>query len=164
MAKSAYILIGLPASGKSTYREECHGNRMVISTDDIIEDIADRYGFNYNDIFKSAFKFAEQVFWDDFKVAIEDGEDIIIDRTNLSVKSRSKFLSRLIENNYEVTAVIFPTPELSEWNRRLDSRPGKTIPADVLENMMASFEVPTLEEGFIEVFVMGDDDNDENSI
>jgi hypothetical protein len=41
-----------------------------------------------------------------------------------------------------------------EWNRRLDSRPGKTIPAHVLSSMIEHYEVPTEAEGFDKIIFL----------
>jgi hypothetical protein len=46
---------------------------------------------------------------------------------------------------------VFETPSRIELKQRLDSRPGKEIPWVVIEGMMASFEMPTTEEGFSEI-------------
>jgi gluconate kinase len=54
--------------------------------------------------------------------------------------------------NYEHIAVVFETPDRIELKRRLDSRPGKEIPDVVIEGMLASFEMPTAEEGFDEIW------------
>jgi gluconate kinase len=54
--------------------------------------------------------------------------------------------------DYYAIAVVFETPSRIELKRRLDSRPGKEIPEAVLEGMLASFEMPTDEEGFKEIW------------
>jgi hypothetical protein len=48
--------------------------------------------------------------------------------------------------------VVFKTPEPEELERRLDSRPGKSIPWNVMQGMISGFKMPTLEEGFDEVW------------
>ena len=47
---------------------------------------------------------------------------------------------------------MFATPEKAELERRLASRPGKEIPADVIEQMIDGFEMPTEDEGFTEIW------------
>jgi gluconate kinase len=49
-------------------------------------------------------------------------------------------------------AVVFRTPEPEEHSRRLASRPGKVIPDHVLQSMVSTFEIPTEEEGFDEIW------------
>jgi tRNA uridine 5-carbamoylmethylation protein Kti12 len=48
--------------------------------------------------------------------------------------------------------VVFPTPEPEELARRLASRPGKTIPPEVIERMIEDWEEPDLSEGFEEIW------------
>jgi tRNA uridine 5-carbamoylmethylation protein Kti12 len=53
--------------------------------------------------------------------------------------------------DYEVIAVVFPTPSITELTRRLMSRPGKVIPNNVIEEMIENFDPPTKDEGFKEI-------------
>jgi hypothetical protein len=54
--------------------------------------------------------------------------------------------------DYEHVAVVFPAPSRIELKSRLASRPGKEIPDVVIEGMLVSFETPTEEEGFNEIW------------
>ena len=54
--------------------------------------------------------------------------------------------------NYHAVAVVFPTPEPAELERRLASRPGKNIPWNVMQGMISSLKLPTEEEGFDEIW------------
>lgn len=142
------FLIGVPGSGKSTWLKE-QGKlerTMIISTDNIIEDVADRYDLSYNEVFQDLIKFAEKLMWRSLEDSAYFQDNIIIDRTNLSVKSRKRFMRML--DGYEFEAVVFPTPDPVEWERRLNSRPGKSIPENVLKSMARSFEAPSESEGF----------------
>jgi tRNA uridine 5-carbamoylmethylation protein Kti12 len=47
---------------------------------------------------------------------------------------------------------VFKTPDEEELIKRLNSRPGKEIPKDVISNMIDNWEEPTLEEGFDEIW------------
>ena len=154
MNKNIYILIGPPAAGKSTWVEkEFQGECTIISTDDIIQAVADDEGKTYNEVFPKYMKVAERMMWHEFDKVVEGHcYPIIIDRTNMSIKSRSKFFDRLKQfhkgHGYKIHAVVFVKPNDEEHERRLNSRPGKTIPKHVVENMLKSFQEPTLEEGF----------------
>ena len=79
-----------------------------------------------------------------------EGRDVIWDQTSTTVVSRIRKFSALPE--YEHIAVVFQTPSRIELKKRLDSRPGKTIPDPVVEGMLASFQMPTEEEGFKEIW------------
>ena len=85
--------------------------------------------------------------------AREMGRDIIWDQTSTSVKSRAKKFAMLPD--YYHIAVVFKTPEQTELIRRLFSRPGKEIPEHVIASMIASFEMPTEDEGFKEIWFAG---------
>ena len=160
MTKNIYILVGPPAAGKSTWVEkEFQGECHVVSTDDIIQEIADNDGKTYNETFAKYIKAAEVIMWQEFDRMVNgDYNPIVVDRTNMSVKSRRRFFERLRNfhkgHGYQLHAVVFPKPEDEEYERRLNSRPGKTIPEPVINGMLASFEMPTESEGFTSIRVI----------
>ena len=47
--------------------------------------------------------------------------------------------------------MVFSTPDPEEHARRLE-RPGKSIPAEIVESMIKTFEMPTEQEGFKEIW------------
>ena len=47
--------------------------------------------------------------------------------------------------------MFFPSPDDQELKRRLDARPGKTIPANVILGMKSQLERPSTSEGFDEI-------------
>jgi len=157
MTKRIIMLVGVPASGKSTWTEkEFQGECVVVSSDKHLDVIAEHYGQTYDGVFSQYMKVAEKMMWEDFDSYVSGGySPIVIDRTNLSARSRLKFFEQLKNfhrnHGYEIEAVIFKTPEAKEWKRRLESRPGKTIPQHVLESMERSYEQPRLSEGFSKV-------------
>ncbi len=147
-----YVLVGVPAAGKSTWVEnqlwakDC----VYVSSDQLVEDEAKRQGKTYNDVFKDYINEAITLMLDKVIEAREAGKDIIWDQTSVNVKSRRKKFTML--PNYEHIAVVFPTPSEEELARRLSSRPGKSIPKEVVESMIKTFEMPTEEEGYKEVW------------
>lgn len=146
MAK-LYMLIGVPAAGKSTWRAQNAMDAVVISTDDILEQIAAQQGTTYNAVFKDNIKLATQLADQKVADAFAAGYDVVWDQTNLTRKSRAGKLARVPEN-YEKFAVFFPTPEKAEHARRLALRPGKVIPGNILNGMISTVEQPTTDEGF----------------
>lgn len=160
--KRIIMLVGVPAAGKSTWLEnEFQGECVVISTDKILEEIADHYGQTYDGVFEKYIKVAERMMWEEFDNSVAAGwNTIIIDRTNLSVNARRKFFERLKNfhygHGYQLEAVVFPLPGSDllteeEWKFRLNNRPGKTIPENVLKSMVNSFQFPLTNEGFSKV-------------
>jgi predicted kinase len=145
-----YLLVGVPASGKSYWRNTQTFNGVVISTDDIIERIAAEKGVTYSEAFTDAIKLAEKEVLVLAAKAFEEGKDVIWDQTNVTVKTRKKKLD-MVPRYYTKIAVFFPTPGEELHKERLESRKGKTIPSFVLKNMIGNLEEPTLDEGFNKV-------------
>jgi predicted kinase len=149
-------LVGLPACGKSTWRAAFMAHNdfkgVVASTDDIIDEYANQNNLTYDDVFAGYIDEANTIYDKMLHFAFQKRADIIIDRTNMNVKSRSKFMRRAKNLNYDCIAVVFEPPvkpeEHQEHQRRLANRPGKTIPQKVLYDMAAKYQTPTAEEGF----------------
>jgi len=157
MTKTCTILVGVPAAGKSTWisNQPLKANTYIASTDRVIEETAREYGMTYNEGFKDLIGFAETVMWRHIDRAVLFGHDIVIDRTNMGRKSRAKFINYLKNKDYVFDAVVFDHPEdKTEWNRRLNSRPGKTIPENAIQSMLSSFQFPSHEEGFRDITVI----------
>ena len=142
-----YMLIGVPASGKSTWVEKHKGDALVISTDNLIEIYAADNGKTYNDVFKEQIKIATKIAMEHAEAAFAAGQDVIWDQTNITKKSRKGKLA-MVPEHYRKTAVFFATPLEEEWQRRLNSRPGKSIPAHILDSMVEMLEMPDASEGW----------------
>jgi predicted kinase len=147
-----YQLVGVPGSGKSTWvaNQEWKDNCYYISTDKHVEAYAEAHGKTYSEVFNDYMPTAVDNMVEEVIRARDAGIDIIWDQTSTTVASRVKKFKML--PNYEHIAVVFETPDRIELKRRLDSRPGKEIPDVVIEGMLASFEMPTREEGFNEIW------------
>lgn len=146
-----YMLIGVPAAGKSTWISHHNkSNVMVASSDAYLERIADQEGKTYNDVFKKHIKSANQHALNVAKQAFDLNLDLIWDQTNINKRSRGPKLA-MVPDHYDKVAVVFPTPDMDEWKRRLDSRPGKSIPWNVLMSMASGLEMPSRDEGFDEI-------------
>lgn len=141
------MLIGVPGSGKTTWIRNHQHDAVILSTDDKIEAEAERVGLTYSDVFHDTIKRAIGEMNTDLIRAIRGKRDIIWDQTNLTRKSRAAKLS-MVPDDYEKIAVFFSTPDRAELKRRLDSRPGKTIPANVILGMVSQLQPPSKEEGF----------------
>lgn len=146
-----YMLIGVPAAGKSTWRANhpsINDSTIVLSTDDKIDAYAKSQSKTYNEVFLQAIEPATQEMNRDFLRAIKNNHNIVWDQTNLTASARKKKLKNIPEHYYKI-AIYFPIP--SDLEARLASRPGKTIPANVMARMVAQLEKPTFEEGWDEI-------------
>lgn len=141
------MLIGVPASGKSTWCKERAKNALVISTDNLIEMYAHDNGKTYNDVFKEQIKIATKIALELAEAAFAADQDVIWDQTNLTKKSRASKLA-MVPKHYRKDAVFFATPPEEEWRRRLNSRPGKNIPKHILDSMVEIMEMPSPDEGW----------------
>ena len=152
-----YVLVGLPGSGKSTYRYnlkfEYHPDDMVeLSSDDYIEYVANGLGMTYNEVFRDFVSIADQHIWQMFHTAINNSKPVIVwDQTNLTLRKRKDILDK-VPASYKKIAVYVST-SVEESIRRNESR-GRTIPNSVITKMAENVVVPSVEEGFDEVILI----------
>lgn len=168
-----YVLIGPPGSGKTTLRNEIlkdNPETVVISSDDYIEMYAETMRsigieMNYSQAFEEIDKKAvEKAVLGDFERTVRTGADVLIDRTNMTRKSRAKFLNLIPDashlpggNGYQKIAMVMQTHPVVLEDRliRRAKRTGKHIPWHVVRNMQASYEHPQAPE-FYTVFIHGE--------
>lgn len=146
---TCYMLIGLPASGKSTWinNQDFTSDYIVLSTDNFIESVALSQGLKYNDVIHLEHKNAKKYLNLSLLDAIAKNKNIIWDQTNLTQKVRQKKLSKL-PKTYNTIAIYFEQPADDIHRERLKLRPGKTIPENIMLNMKNSLEPPSISEGF----------------
>lgn len=151
---TCYQLIGVPGSGKSTWikNQPWAKDAVVVSTDNHVEDYAEKMGKTYSEVFDKYMPTAVQLMTDDVINARKNNLDIIWDQTSTTVASRKRKFKML--PNYKHIAVVFTTPNAEELKKRLGSRPGKTIPDHVIRSMINNFEMPTKAEGFSDIIVV----------
>lgn len=147
-----YILVGPPASGKSTWREsylsKISDPTAVLSTDDMIEDYATQNSMDYTQAFKEvSFADLEKTMFFKFREALVRSENIIVDRTNMRVKSRNRFLAS-VPKNYKKVAVVFEidTPLLLSRLHNRAKQTGKSIPEKNVLDMISTYQEPTMDE------------------
>lgn len=149
---TCYLMIGLPASGKSYLRHKMGG--IHLSTDDYIHSYARDQSRGYGDVFKEAFPAAETKMKEDLAYAIENSYNIVWDQTNLNRKSRAKKLQSIPEHYYKI-AVYVPAPPEDIWQDRLNDREDyQPIPMHIIRSMQKSLEFPKKDEGFDEIHVV----------
>lgn len=156
---SIVVLVGLPASGKSTARAKAvstgaSANSYQYSTDDIVERTAKAAGVEYDEIFADYISAATAEANAEVKDAVKDGRSVLWDQTNMSRKKRAKVLNVFTKDYRKECICILPphtADQQIELEHRLASRKGKQIPKFVMANMLKSFQLPMLDEGFSRV-------------
>ena len=147
-----YQLVGVPGAGKSTWiKDQVWALGLsVVSTDPWVEDYARSQGKTYSEVFEEYMPIAVRLMTNHALTAQANHNDIIWDQTSTTRASRAKKFRMLPE--YSAIAVVFRTPAPEELARRLATRPGKTIPPEVIARMIEDWEEPTLDEGFDEIW------------
>lgn len=149
-----YQLVGVPGAGKSTWVK--NQTRLlgltIVSTDYWVEQYAKSQDMTYSDVFEVAMPYAIEQMLEQVRLASKYNHSIVWDQTSTTIASRKKKFNML--PNYEHVAVVFITPNRDELDVRLSGRPGKHVPKNVVDSMIAGFEMPTLKEGFKEIIVV----------
>jgi bifunctional polynucleotide phosphatase/kinase len=126
--KEIVIMIGYPASGKSTIAKKI--NKLY------------DYEIINQDTLKTKAKCHKMV-----KEFIKEGKSIVIDNTNPNIETREFYINIAKENNYFLTAIHMKTSyELSMHNNYF--RNTTIIPEIVYRIYKNKFSKPSLEEGF----------------
>ena len=160
--KTGTILVGLPASGKSTYIDD-YNFKNVISRDQemynflfIEKKFAKTYlNSSYNQVYKTIH--SDEILLKGFNSHFDSRvkqlakeNHVTVDMTMLSVSSRRKMMNQLGKRNYECI-VFLPSIERINSRNKIREKEGKYISEDVYMNMMKSFVMPHEIEGFSKV-------------
>lgn len=149
--KQVIIMVGLPGSGKSTYVKDVLLNTglnyTVCSSDDIIDAKATELNITNTEAFElCSRKETERAFKEKIWAAIDAGDNIIIDRTNLTEKGRSKMISYFNQRkatNYKKIAIVFDMTDLNMIYKRCEDRfksTGKYISVATFSGMISRYD------------------------
>lgn len=156
MNKTVFYLSGLPALGKSTYTKDIQDAFPkvpfhVMSVDSEIEEIARARGLTYDEVFEEVRDDARETAQLKLSYAFDNGAHVIWDQVNINQYYRIKSIKE-IPDGYSTHASVFLPPkddaEFELWMNRLNNRPGKTLPMDVLMTMADHYTLPTITDGF----------------
>lgn len=137
------MLVGLPASGKSTYVKNLEqGNWLVVSSDEyrkVMFDDVDTQDHN-TEVFQKMF--------DDTVSSLISRCDVIYDATNINYKRRKHLVSEIkhLVPNVECECVMFATPyeDCLKYNANRERK----VPESVIKKMYLNFYVPAYYEGW----------------
>jgi predicted kinase len=144
-----YVLVGVPGSGKTTWighQTFDWDNTVIVSTDRYVKQYARSVGKTYSEVFQEYMPTAVEKMAQAVTEAFESNKTVVWDQTSTSISTRAKKL-RMAPAHYTKVAVVFDTPRKDVHDKFLN-RPGKEIPAEVIQDMIAKFVYPTLSEGF----------------
>jgi|SRR5579885_1681866 len=133
MQQSVYVLVGYPASGKSTW-----ANWFVTTNSNLI--ILD------GDVLKTSKKVEKELMY-----KLNEGRSVIVDACNHSLKRRSPLIQQCKQRNIPIFAIYFKIPlEVCKARAKIrEEQIGKHIPAIAYNKMKKDFVEPSLPEGFL---------------
>jgi predicted kinase len=144
------ILVGMIASGKSTYaRKRAEEGAVIVEHDAIVKAVhAGRYDL-YDDRLKPLYKSAERAM---IEMALSQGRDVVIDRTNHTRAMRRRYIGLASSADASVIGVVFENRTAEEHaNRRFESDYRGLFLSEwvsVAKQHLKEWERPTLDEGF----------------
>lgn len=143
-----HMLVGLPASGKSTFAEFFH--LPIVSSDAIrlemfgSEEDQDHNNEVFNEVHRR------------IKHFLEEGVSVVYDATNLSRKRRRGFLKQLPANVKKVADIVATEIDIVLEQNRLRAR---HVPEEVIMRMYRNMTLPRMDEGWDDIAVMPHPDN-----
>ena len=133
------VLVGPPRAGKSTWTSKHLGNAVHVSRDDLVMQFGkgDTYSDKWNSLDDEDQKFIDKTLHARFFEAKKAKNNIVVDMTNMSKKSRRKWINDL--KGYKKKAVVFLTSSQTLMSRNTKD---KFIPEMVITGMMQRFCMP----------------------
>lgn len=132
--KKIVFLIGYPGSGKSTYINKHYPDFIKISSDKYIEEYAEQNDKTYSEVFQDFIKIATKNMNEEFDYALEQRDNMVIDKMNLTEKSRNSFINRLPQDVYDIEYVYMDTPIDTLMKRNEDRKKhGRNVPEFIFE-------------------------------
>ena len=143
-----FLMIGLPASGKSTLAEQIAKSEdaEIVSSDNIRKEL---YGDeNIQGDNNKVFRILQERIINGLK----NNRNMIYDATNISYKTRMAFLQRLNKLEVKKIAVMVATPYEDCLIRNAQRE--RKVPEEVIKRMYYNFYVPQYFEGFNDIQII----------
>lgn len=144
MKPKLIMMIGLPASGKTTFANKLEEDGYIVhSSDKIRKELFDNMDNQDNNtlVFGTLHK---RIITD-----LYEGNNVIFDATNMSMKRRRAFLESLNKIDCIRHAVVMATP-FNECIER-DKARERTVGAHIIDRMYRQFQFPMYQEGFDDI-------------
>ena len=142
------VLVGLPASGKSTFAKEKLANEetIVLSSDELRKELLGDESCQTNNelVFSTLYARAKE--------NLLNGKDVVIDATNINMKDRRRTLSHFQGMDIKRVALVFATPINVCYER--DSKRDRVVGMEVIDKFLYRFEFPMEYEGFNKIEIV----------
>ena len=134
------LLVGCPGSGKSTWGRS-YADRMGIVRL-CPDEFRAKLGTGEDDqtVSPQAFGMTRSA----MKNALELGQSVMIDATNMYKSTRKQFLDIAHKYNIKTMAVVFEVDKeiLLKRNRKRGKAGGRNVPEDIIDMMLAKYQRP----------------------
>lgn len=147
MKQKLIVMVGLPASGKSTKGLQIAEDNdfAYISRDNVRDMLGMRYSTQAEDVVKKVTRcYAE--------AALIRGESVVIDATNLGVKSRASYVQLAKQYKADPLALVMNTSYETCTLRNAQREDGR-VPVEKMRLMATDLVMPTKAEGFDGVYI-----------
>lgn len=139
-----YMMVGLPASGKSTVANHL-GDKVIVRSSD---DLRDKLLEDINNMERNGEIF--DILCSLIKSDLYNGNDVVYDATNIYSKYRKQFLESLKLLNCKKVCIFMNIP-FSDCCKRNKSR-NRVVPFDAMYKMRDRLDPPKMSEGWDEIF------------
>lgn len=138
------MLVGIPASGKSSYAKENYKDYKIYSSDKLREKLFNNVNDQtHND---ELFRYIHKNIIKD----LQNGINVVYDATNIYSRNRKSFLNKLFNINCNKICIVFNV-DIDKCKLRNSTRERK-VPEKVIDKMYNKMELPSIEEGFDEIY------------
>lgn len=144
------VLVGPPRVGKSTWVTNHAFDTTIVSRDALVDShgVGSTYSERWKSLRRDTQTLIDKELLSIFNSAIKAKRDVVVDMTNMSKKSRKKWLTNA--RGYYKKAIVFIEPREVLLAR---NTPDKYIPEYVIDNMIKSFVMPMYDEvDYIELY------------
>ena len=126
------IFSALPASGKTTIINRDFSDFEIISSDDFIEDVTDNKAYRKSDL---------NEMYSSLQKSFKNHKNTVIDRTNLTKKSRRRYLNSSRNSIYykEIKVFLIGKEQLEKNKDKRYKETGKLIPFYAVKDMIKTF-------------------------
>lgn len=141
--RTAYIMVGVPGAGKTTFAKRYLSHAVYLGTDNIREEL---YG---KELTLRGRKKVRRILYKRMQEVLSAGNDIVIDCTNITHRRRKVLLDKL-PSGVQAIAVYLDTPLMVAL--RNNRRRKRHVPMIGILTMYQMLSEPSETEGFTEVY------------